>query len=103
MLKIKKVLLLVSLCGFSQVATADVWAERQALAGVNTALSDVEALVMTAKGQRNSADRMMFNYTALIDEIRKIRGGIVTHLSVPMNPVLPSTIDALKADYTVQK
>jgi len=102
MLKLKKIVLLTCLCGLPQYAIADVWAERQALAAVKLALSDVEALVATAKGQSNPEDRMTFNYMTLIKELRTIQGGIGTHLSVPMNPVSPSTFNVLSADYTVQ-
>ena len=92
--------LLVSLMSFSHSATADVWAEREALSKIETELAALEALVMTAKKQSNSNDRMTFEYQVLLDDLRKIRSGISHHLAVPMEPVVPSTVDALTASYT---
>jgi RAQPRD family integrative conjugative element protein len=80
--------------------SADVWAEREALANVATELSALEALVMTAMARRDSNNRTQFDYQILLDDMRKIRAGIAHHLTVPMEPVVPSTIDALRANYT---
>lgn len=92
--------LVSSLFVFSFNAQADVWEEREALSKVESELSSIEALVMNAKGKSNSEDRMTFDYEKLLDDIRVIRGGITHHLTVPMEPVAPSTIDALSDSYT---
>lgn len=93
-------LLLVSLLGLSQLSRAEIWAEREALAKIESELSALESLVMTAKGQSNDQDRTTFDYETLLDDLRKIRKGINHHLTVPMEPVVPSTIDALDTQYT---
>lgn len=93
-------LLLVSSCLLSTLSFADVWAEREALAKIKIELAALEALVINARSLSNPADRTTFNYEFLIDDLRKIQAGIAHHLTVPMEPVVPSTIDALKNDYT---
>lgn len=95
----KITLLLVSLF-LANTSIADIWAEREALAKVESELASLEALVMTAKGQSNAKDRTTFDYDKLLDELRLVRGGIKTHLAIPMEPVVPSSIDALSGDYT---
>ena len=97
-----KAFLLVSLMG-SSLAQAEVWAEREALSKVETELAAIEALVTSAEGRGNPEHRMTFDYTALISDLRKIRAGIRNHLSVPMEPIIPSTINALEGDYTEHK
>lgn len=92
-------LILVSLCCIN-ASQADVWAERQALAKIESELAALESLILAAKGQSNSEDRMTFDYRALLADVKKIRSGISHHLTVPMEPVVPSTIDALSSDYT---
>ena len=84
----------------ANISQADVWAEREALAKIETELSSLESLVMSAKGKSNTEDRTTFDYEKLLDELRLIRGGISTHLSVPMDPVVPTNIDALSGEYT---
>jgi RAQPRD family integrative conjugative element protein len=98
----KKTLSLVSIIMAFQLNTAhaDIWAERQALANIETELAALEALVMTARMRSNSSDRTTFDYELLIEDMRKIRSGIVNHLSVPMEPIAPRTIDALSSEYT---
>ena len=93
-------LLLVSLITISQASVADVWAEREALAKIQSELAALEALVMTAKMKSNTKDRTTFDYEVLLGDLRKIQAGISHHLTVPMEPVVPSTIDALSSDYT---
>lgn len=93
-------LFLVSFLCLSQMALADVWAEREALAKIANELAALEALVMTAKMRSNSSDRTTFEYPVLLDDLRKIRAGISHHLTVPMEPVVPSSIDALSSRYT---
>ena len=51
----------------------------------------------------NSEDRTTFDYQNLLSDIRKIRSGITHHLTVPMEPVIPSDIDALSTNYTDHK
>ncbi|QFT57178.1 RAQPRD family integrative conjugative element protein [Microbulbifer sp. THAF38] len=93
-------LLLVSFLSIPQVSLADVWAEREALAKIQSELSALEALVMTAKMKSNSEDRTTFDYEVLLADLRKVQSGISHHLTVPMEPVVPSSIDALSSDYT---
>lgn len=92
--------LLVSFLSAAPIALADVWAEREALAKIAAELAALEALVETAKKQSNSGDRTTFDYQVLLDDLRKVREGISHHLTVPMEPVVPSTVDALSAEYT---
>ncbi len=99
-MRIKLFFLLVSMLGYSALASADVWAEREALAKIETELAALEELVLTAKNHSNDSDRTTFNYQILLDDIKKIRSGISHHLTVPMEPVLPNSIDALSANYT---
>lgn len=82
------------------MSLADVWAEREALAKIQSELAALEALVMTAKMKSNSEDRTTFDYEVLLADLRKIQSGISHHLTVPMEPVVPSSIDALSSDYT---
>lgn len=82
------------------MSLADVWAEREALAKIQSELSALEALVMTAKMKSNSEDRTTFDYEVLLADLRKVQSGISHHLTVPMEPVVPSSIDALSSDYT---
>ena len=93
-------LLLVSLITIPQVSVADVWAEREALAKIQSELAAFEALVMTARMKSNTKDRTTFDYEVLLGDLRKIQAGISHHLTVPMEPVIPSAIDALSGDYT---
>ena len=93
-------LLLVSFLSIPLVSLADVWAEREALAKIQSELAALEALVMTAMMKSNSEDRTTFDYEVLLADLRKIQSGISHHLTVPMEPVVPSSIDALSSDYT---
>jgi RAQPRD family integrative conjugative element protein len=93
-------LVLVSFLLTTQFSHADVWAEREALAKIESELAALESLVMTAKMRSNAADRTTFEYEELLNDVRKIRSGISHHLTVPMEPVVPSQIDALSARYT---
>ena len=93
-------LYLVSILCLSLVAHADIWAEREALSKIETELAALEELVKTAKAHSNPSDRTTFDYQSLINDIRKIRSGISEHLVVPMEPVIPSSIDALAPTYT---
>jgi len=98
----KKILtfILVSVFVAAPISQADVWAEREALAKIESELAALESLVMTAKMKSNSDDRTTFDYEVLLNDVRKIRSGISHHLTVPMEPVVPSQIDALNASYT---
>ena len=91
---------LVSLLAIPTVSVADVWAEREALAKIQSELIALEQLVFSAKNHRNTKDRMRFDYQSLLNDLRKIQSGISHHLSLPMEPVIPSTIDALSPEYT---
>lgn len=82
------------------MSLADIWAEREALSKIQSELAALEALVMTAKMKSNSDDRMTFDYEVLLADLRKVQSGISHHLTVPMEPVVPSTIDALRSHYT---
>jgi len=87
----------------SQSSIGEVWAEREALANIEIELTSLEKLVASAKQRSNSEDRTTFDYQNLLNDIRKIRSGISHHLTVPMEPVIPSGIDALSANYTEHK
>tara|TARA_R110002167_G_scaffold204404_11_gene408594 strand:+ start:10995 stop:11309 length:315 start_codon:yes stop_codon:yes gene_type:complete len=92
--------LLVSAIATPCVATADIWAEREALAKIESEVAALEALVSAAEAQSNPAYRTTFEYRVLLADLNKIRKGITHHLTVPMEPVFPSTIDALSSEYT---
>ena len=92
--------LLVSLFSFTSVAKADVWAEREALAKIQSEVAAIEALVNSTKRRGNNDSRTTFDYQDLLGDLRKIQAGISNHLTMPMEPVLPSTINALEGDYT---
>lgn len=96
-------LVLSSLLLVSQSSIADVWAEREALANIEVELTSLEKLISSAKMCSNSEDRTTFDYPNLLSDIRKIRSGISHHLTVPMEPVIPSDIDALSTNYTDHK
>lgn len=91
---------LVSLLCISLVSRADIWAEREALSKIETELAALEELVKTAHAHSNPNDRTTFDYPSLLSDLRKIRTGISEHLVVPMEPVIPSSIDALSTRYT---
>jgi RAQPRD family integrative conjugative element protein len=96
-------LVLSGLLLLSQSSVADIWAEREALANIEIELTSLEKLITSAKQRSNSQDRTTFDYQNLLIDIRKIRSGISHHLTVPMEPVIPSGIDALSANYTEHK
>lgn len=96
-------LVLSGLLMVSYSANAEVWAEREALSRIEVELTSIEKLVTSAKKRSNSEDRTTFNYQNLLLDLRKIRSGISHHLTVPMEPVIPSGIDALSANYTDHK
>ena len=101
-MKILKPLILVSAL-LPTMVQAEIWAEREALSKVESELSGLETLILAAKSRSNPEDRTTFDYAALLNDIGTIRTGIRTHLAVPMEPVFPSTIDALAGDYTEHK
>jgi len=84
----------------SQIALADVWAERQALAAIAQELTALERLVNDASQMREDDTRVQFNYDMLMVDLSTIRAGIATHLSQPMNPVMPSHEPGLGGSYT---
>lgn len=92
--------LLVSILCLSVVSRADIWAEREALSKIESELAALEELVKSAHSLSNPSDRTTFDYQSLINDIRKIRSGISEHLTVPMEPVVPSSINALSTKYT---
>jgi len=96
-------LVLSGLLLISQSSNADIWAEREALANIEIELTSLEKLITSAKQRSNFEDRTTFDYQNLLIDIRKIRSGISHHLTVPMEPVIPSGIDALSANYTEHK
>lgn len=85
------------------MAQAEIWAEREALSKVETELSALESLILTAKSRSNPSDRTTFDYSALLSDLATVRSGIKKHLSVPMEPIFPSTINALSGNYTEHK
>ncbi len=94
-----KLIFVLVIC-ISQSAYSEIWAEREAIAKIESELAALEFLIITAENQSNPEDRTTFNYEVLLNDLRKIRTGINSHLMVPMNPVDSSTIDALSAVYT---
>lgn len=92
--------LLVIAITVSGAASADIWAEREALAKIESEVAALEVLVSAAEAQSDASNRTTFEYPVLLSDLRKIRKGIAHHLTVPMEPVFPSTIDALSSDYT---
>ncbi len=92
--------LLVSALVASGAASADIWAERETLAKIGSEIAALESLVGAAEAQSDPANRTTFEYRVLLGDLQKIRKGISHHLTVPMEPVFPSTINALSSDYT---
>lgn len=86
--------------GISSAASADVWAEREALSKVESEIKAIESLVNDASKIAVEDSRIQFEYDALIRDLRMIRQGIKDHLSQPINPVIPSRIEPVRADYT---
>lgn len=101
-MKTLKPLILVSAL-LPAIVQAEIWAEREALSKVESELSALETLVLAAKSRSNPQDRTTFDYASLLNDIGTIRTGIKLHLSVPMDPIFPSTINALEGDYTEHK
>lgn len=99
-MNIKRKVFLASLFLVCAEAQADVWAEREALDNISKEIGNIELLVIDAKKQANPKDRTTFDYRVLVSDLRKIRKGINDHLTVPMEPIVPSNIDALNANYT---
>jgi RAQPRD family integrative conjugative element protein len=93
-------LLLASSIFISAPVAADVWAEREMLSKIETEIGALEELIKAAKAQSDESYRTTFEYQVLLSDFRKIRRGITHHLTVPMEPVFPSSIDALRSDYT---
>ena len=99
--KILLVILITIVMSFYAVdSAADVWSERESLSKVEQELQSIKVLILAAKSQRDPNSRTTFNYQVLLNDIDKIREGISTHLADRMEPVVPSTIDALQFDYT---
>lgn len=92
--------ILVSLISITGVAMADVWAEREALAKIQAEVYSLEMLVINAKTRANDQELTGFDYRVLLNDLRKIQAGISDHLTMPMEPVIPATIDALNGNYT---
>ena len=88
--------------GTTQVS-ADIWAEREALSNIRSELSALEILVVSAQSKSNSDNRTTFDYQILLEDLQKIQSGISNHLASPMEPIVPSTINPLKANYTGHK
>lgn len=97
---IRAVALVIAGSALSQQALADVWSERAALAQVASEITALERLVHdTSKLSENDA-RVKFDYDTLMKDLEVIRTGINKHLSQPINPVMPSRVDALQGQYT---
>ncbi|MBV0934166.1 integrative conjugative element protein, RAQPRD family [Marinobacterium weihaiense] len=79
---------------------ADVWSERAALAQIASELTALERLVSDAQKLSENDARVKFDYDVLMRDLEVIRSGINTHLSQPINPVMPSRVDALGGEYT---
>ena len=81
-------------------AQADIWAEREALAKVVSEINAIEHLVHDASKLSENRSRVKFNYDALMNDLEIIKTGINTHLSQPIDPVMPSSVNALGGSYT---
>lgn len=81
-------------------AHADVWSERAALAQIASELTALERLVSDTQKLSENDARVKFDYDVLMRDLEIIRAGINTHLSQPINPVMPSHVDALGGEYT---
>lgn len=92
--------LLVSAFAIAGTASADIWAERETLAKIESEIAALVSLVSAAESQSDPANRTTFEYQVLLGDLKKIREGISHHLTVPMEPVFPSTINALSSNYT---
>jgi len=84
----------------AQTASADVWAERQALAAIASEITALERLVHDASEMAEADTRVEFNYDFLMRDLETIRAGIATHLSQPMNPVMPAGGEGLAGAYS---
>lgn len=84
----------------STAASADVWAERQALAQVTKEMQALERLVNETSKLSKDDSRVRFSYDSLMYDLKKIREGVERHLAQPINPVLPSEIKNLRGNYT---
>ena len=84
-------------------AQADIWAEREALAKVASEINAIKHLVHDASKLSENRSRVKFNYDALMNDLEVIRAGINTHLSQPIDPVMPSSVNALGGSYTTNK
>ena len=91
---------LVSFALCSSSVSADIWAEREALEQIKHEISAIETLIESAKMLSNPADRTTFDYSSLLDDMKKIQTGISQHLAVPMEPIVPSQVDAISQNYT---
>lgn len=91
---------LFTLAGISPHAVGDIWTEREALMAIEQEIKALNILVEDAKKYRDKKNRTQFDYQVLLDDLQKIRQGISSHLIAPMEPVVPSKIDALKTNYT---
>ena len=85
----------------ASAAQADVWQEREALAKVASEISALERLVHDASKINQADGRVKFNYDTLMADLELIRSGIAAHLSQPINPVIPSSVDGINGGYTI--
>ena len=84
----------------TNVSTADVWSEREMLAGIKSELFALESLVQAAHQQSDPDNNITFNYEVLLGDIRKIQSGISDHLANRLEPTVPAEQDALGSNYT---
>lgn len=93
--------IMLAIAGLTSVSVhADVWSERAALAQVVSELTALERLVSDTQKLSENDARVKFDYDVLMRDLEIIRAGINAHLSQPINPVMPSHIDALGGEYT---
>lgn len=93
-------LMVIPLWTLASMATADVWAEREALAKVSSEISALERLVIDTSHLNRTDGRVIFNYDRLMRDLEVIRLGIGEHLKRPINPVMPLDYQGLRGDYT---
>lgn len=91
----KKYILLIFVCGnlLANLAIAEVWQEREALVKISQEIEALEILIKDAERVSTQNTRLLFDYKNLQADLEKIRQGILAHLKIPMEPVIPEMSD----------
>lgn len=94
--------LFILLSGISFTLYADVWAEREALEKIGDEINALKSLVASARQKSDPDSSQYFDYDSLLSDLELVQSSVLRHLEAPMEPVLPTSIDALNAEYTVR-